>query len=115
MAQILSPYGPFESLHMDYISISSTTTSCHLQLQFELLPISHAGKEVSLIIKDTLEEYRITSKLGYMFSDSHGADGTLNSHLSNKLQSRGILWDLMLRPLSWAYSQPPCTNTYDCL
>jgi hypothetical protein len=64
-------------------------------LALKEMPDGHAGEKVAKVVFDCLSEYRITNKLGFITSDNHGANDTLNQHLSEGLAvlDEPVEWD----------------------
>jgi hypothetical protein len=53
----------------------------------------HSGLEVLPALLDAFKRYNIFHKIGYITSDNHGANDTLNSHLSSHLLTEhNIKW-----------------------
>jgi len=55
--------------------------------------LTHGGADQAVILTDTLQEYGVMKKLGYIIGDNHGSNDKLCRSLSETLIEDGMVWD----------------------
>lgn len=71
----------------------------HLVIAMKELIGAHSGQNMAEVTADVLEDYGITSRVGYIMSDNVYANDTYVRHLSTLLEARGLCFDPSQRRL----------------